>query len=131
MGRKFLVGADIFKKLRESGAYFVDKSKFISEVVRHHGRVELITRPRRFGKSVNLSMLESFFKIGADPALFDGLEIAEDKEVWDEYFGKYPVLRISLKDIAGSSFETFLDGFKSKLEAICPELMFLLDSEKI
>ena len=86
---KLPVGIDDFRKLRESHFYYVDKTRLIEQLLLNWSEVTLFTRPRRFGKTLNMSMLKSFFDIGTDKALFDGLYISDNKELCDEYMGKY------------------------------------------
>ena len=100
------VGIDDFKKLRESDFYYVDKTRLIEQLLYRWSEVTLFTRPRRFGKTLNMSMLKSFFEIGTDKSLFDGLYISGNKELCDEYMGKYPVIFLSLKGVAGLDFTT-------------------------
>ena len=102
---KLPVGIDNFEKIRKSDFYYVDKTKLIEQVLQNWGEVNLFTRPRRFGKTLNMSMLRAFFEIGTDPTLFDGLYISENKELCREYMGKYPVIFISLKGVDGMTFE--------------------------
>ena len=86
---KLPVGIDSFEKIRKNQFYYIDKTKLIEQLVETGGEATLFTRPRRFGKTLNMSMLRSFFEIGADASLFDGLYIAENKELCEEYLGKY------------------------------------------
>ena len=102
---KLPVGIDDFRKLRESHFYYVDKTRLIEQLLLNWSEVTLFTRPRRFGKTLNMSMFKSFFDIGTDKALFDGLYISGNKELCDEYMGKYPVIFLSLKGVEGSSFD--------------------------
>ena len=102
---KLPVGIDDFRKLRESHFYYVDKTRLIEQLLLNWSEVTLFTRPRRFGKTLNMSMLKSFFDIGTDKALFDGLYISGNKELCDEYMGKYPVIFLSLMGVEGSSFD--------------------------
>ena len=102
---KLPVGIDDFRKLRESHFYYVDKTRLIEQLLLNWSEVTLFTRPRRFGKTLNMSMLKSFFDIGTDETLFDGLYISDNKELCDEYLGKYPVIFLSLKGVEGSSFD--------------------------
>ena len=101
---KLPVGIDDFRKLRESDFYYVDKTKLIEQLLQSWSEVTLFTRPRRFGKTLNMSMLKSFFEIGTDKSLFDGLYISKNKELCDEYMGKYPVIFLSLKGVEGLDF---------------------------
>ena len=102
---KLPVGIDDFRKLRESHFYYVDKTRLIEQLLLNWSEVTFFTRPRRFGKTLNMSMLKSFFDIGTDKTLFDGLYISGNKELCDEYMGKYPVIFLSLKGVEGSSFD--------------------------
>ena len=102
---KLPVGIDDFEKIRKNEFYYVDKTKLIEQLLQNWGKVSLFTRPRRFGKTLNMSMLKCFFEIGADPALFDGLYISGNKELCDTYMGKYPVIFLSLKGVEGLTFE--------------------------
>ena len=85
---KLPVGIEDFEEIRKEGFYYIDKTKLIEQLLMSWGKVNLFTRPRRFGKTLNMSMLRSFFEIGADASLFDGLYIAENKELCEEYLGK-------------------------------------------
>lgn len=101
---KLPVGIDDFKKIREAGFYYVDKTKLIEQLLQSWGEVTLFTRPRRFGKTLNMSMLKSFFEIGAEKLLFQGLYISEKEKLCAEYMGKYPVIFLSLKGVEGLHF---------------------------
>ena len=101
---KLPVGIDDFRKLRESDFYYVDKTRLIEQLLLNWSEVTLFTRPRRFGKTLNMSMLKSFFEIGTDKTLFDGLYISGNKELCDEYMGKYPVIFLSFKGVEGLEF---------------------------
>ena len=101
---KLPVGLDDFKKIREAGFYYVDKTKLIEQLLQSWGEVTLFTRPRRFGKTLNMSMLKSFFEIGAEKSLFQGLYISEKEKLCAEYMGKYPVIFLSLKGVEGLHF---------------------------
>jgi hypothetical protein len=100
------VGIDDFSKLRESDFYYVDKTRLIEQLLYRWSEVTLFTRPRRFGKTLNMSMLRSFFEIGTDKSFFDGLYISGNKELCDAYMGKYPVIFLSLKGVDGLDFTT-------------------------
>ena len=103
--KKLPVGIDSFEKLRREDFYYVDKTRLIIDLLKNWGEVNLFTRPRRFGKTLNMSMLKSFFEIGTDKTLFDGLAISEEKELCEAYMGKFPVVFVSLKDVDGLTFE--------------------------
>lgn len=98
------VGIENFEEIRQLGFYYIDKTRLIEQLLQGWGKVTLFTRPRRFGKTLNMSMLKSFFEIGTDKSLFDGLYISGNKELCDEYMGKYPVIFLSLKGVDGLDF---------------------------
>ena len=104
MRKKLPVGIENFEEFTAENFYYVDKSLFIAELLQNWGKVNLFTRPRRFGKTLNMSMLKCFFEVGSDPALFDGLKIMQEKELCEKYMGKFPVISISLKGVDGRSF---------------------------
>lgn len=101
---KLPVGIDGFEKIRRNGFYYIDKTKLIEQLFLNWGEVNLFTRPRRFGKTLNMSMLKSFFESGTDTSLFDGLYVSENKELCEQHQGQYPVIFLSLKDVEGLSF---------------------------
>ena len=101
---KLPVGIDGFEKIRRNGFYYIDKTKLIEQLFLNWGEVNLFTRPRRFGKTLNMSMLKSFFEIGTDTSLFDGLYVSENRELCEQHQGQYPVIFLSLKDVEGLSF---------------------------
>ena len=103
--KKLPIGIENFEKLRQEDFYYVDKSHVIEQLLTQWGKVNLFTRPRRFGKSLNMSMLQSFFEIGKDKTLFDGLRISDNQELCEEYQGKFPVVSVSLKGINGATYE--------------------------
>ena len=103
---KLPIGVTDFAQIRTGGYYYVDKTQFIEDYVYHRAHSDLITRPICFGKTLTLSMLRSFFEIGTDKSLFDGLYISKNKELCDEYMGKYPVVSISFKDAHAEDYET-------------------------
>ena len=102
---KLPVGIENFEEIRKNRFYYIDKTRFIEQLVTAGGKVTLFTRPRRFGKTLNMSMLRCFFEIGADASLFDGLYIAENRVLCKEHMGKYPVIFLSLKSVEGRTFE--------------------------
>ncbi len=107
--KKLPIGVESFEKLRRNEFYYIDKTGLIRDLLNSWADVNLFTRPRRFGKSLNMSMFQSFFEIGCDRSLFDGLEIAKDTKLCDAYMGKFPVISISLKGVNGSSYEQAVD----------------------
>ena len=106
------VGIESFSKIIQNNYYYVDKTNMIKDLLNSISEVTLFTRPRRFGKSLNMDMLKSFFKAGTDTSLFNGLAISKEKELCEKYQGKYPVISLSLKDVGGMVFEDFIDGIK-------------------
>ena len=103
--KKLPIGIENFEKMRREDFYYVDKSHVIGQLLTQWGKVNLFTRPRRFGKSLNMSMLQSFFEIGKDKTLFDGLRISDNQELCEKYQGKFPVVSVSLKGINGATYE--------------------------
>ena len=103
--KKLPIGIENFEKLRQEDFYYIDKTRLIEQLLTRWGEVNLFTRPRRFGKSLNMSMLQSFFEIGKDKTLFDGLRISDNQELCEEYQGKFPVVFVSLKGINGATYE--------------------------
>lgn len=104
--KRLPVGIGNFEKIRRDGFYYVDKTDLIKELLENWGEVNLFTRPRRFGKTLNMSMFQCFFEIGCDKSLFDGLRIAEESTLCETYMGKFPVISISLKGIDAADYET-------------------------
>ena len=103
--KRLPVGLDDFKEIRKSEFYYIDKTKLIEQVLENWSKVNLFTRPRRFGKTLNMSMLKWFFEIGTDTTFFDGLYISKNQALCEEYMGKYPVVLLSLKSVEGLTFE--------------------------
>lgn len=128
---KLPVGIDDFKKLREAGFYYIDKTGLIQQLLQNWGEVNLFTRPRRFGKTLNMSMLKNFFEIGADSTLFDGLYISQNEKLCEEYMGKYPVVFLSLKGVDGLNFEDAKDNFRQLIGNEAERFSFLRNSEKL
>lgn len=128
---KLPVGIDDFRKLRESHFYYVDKTRLIEQLLLNWSKVTLFTRQRRFGKTLNMSMLKSFFDIGTDKALFDGLYISGNNELCDEYMGKYPVIFLSLKGVEGLTYEEAFEAFVRIMGKEVNRVSFLADSDKL
>lgn len=103
---KLPIGVEDFEELRRENFYYVDKTAMIQELLENWGKVNLFTRPRRFGKSLNMSMLKYFFGYGCDPKLFEGLEIARNEEICTQYMGKFPVISVTLKGVEFNNYET-------------------------
>lgn len=133
MGRKIKlpVGIEDFKEIRQEEFYYIDKTKLLEQLLEKWGKVNLFTRPRRFGKTLNMSMLRYFFEIGTDESLFDGLYIKNNKKICEEYMGKFPVIFISLKNVEGLDFETALYRFVEIIGREAERFYFLLHSEKL
>mgnify|MGYP004483950063 FL=1 len=128
---KLPVGIDQFDKLIKSGFYYVDKTRLIEQLLQNWGEVNLFTRPRRFGKTLNMSMLKSFFEIGADKTLFDQLYIAANKELCEEHMGQYPVIFLSLKGVDGLNFEEAKSMLKITIRTEAQRHYELKKSEKV
>ena len=131
MRKKLPIGIDSFEKLRTNDFYYVDKTGFIADLLRDWGEVNLFTRPRRFGKTLNMSMLKCFFEIGTDKSLFDGLKIAENKELCAEYQGQFPVIFISLKSVDGLTFASAVAALRTLIGNEASRFQFLRDSDKL
>ena len=129
--KKLPVGFDDFKKIRENQFYYVDKTKLIEHLLTNWSEVNLFTRPRRFGKTLNMSMLKSFFEIGTDKALFEGLYISKNQELCEEYMGKYPVVFLSLKGVEGLTFEEARAYLCELIINETRRFKFLLNSERL
>ena len=114
--RKLPVGIDNFEKLRREDFYYIDKSLWIRDLLNNWAEVNLFTRPRRFGKTLNMSMLKSFFEIGTDKTLFEGLAISEETVLCEKYMGKFQVVFISLKSVEGLTFESAVARLKSVIQ---------------
>lgn len=131
MKKKFPIGIDGFKKIRTNDFYYADKTMFIAELLHNWGEVNLFTRPRRFGKTLNMSMLKCFFEIGGKKELFEGLKIAQEKELCEKYMGQFPVISISLKSVDGPSYEIALAALRSIIGQEAMRFLFLRESEKL
>lgn len=129
--KKLPVGIENFAEIRKEDFYYVDKTKLIEQLLDRWGKANLFTRPRRFGKSLNISMLRNFFEIGNDPSLFEGLYISQNKELCEEYMGKYPVVSISLKGINSDTFEKAKAQLVKVINREARRLQFLMESERL
>ena len=125
--RKLPIGIENFAQLREEDFYYVDKTGLIRDLLNNWGSVNLFTRPRRFGKTLNMSMLKCFFEIGGDKRIFDGLAISREKALCDAYMGKYPVVFVSLKGVDGVTFEDAYGMLRVLLRAEMQRMHFLKD----
>ena len=128
---KLPVGIESFQEIRQLGFYYIDKTKLIEQLLEQWGKVNLFTRPRRFGKTLNMSMLRYFFEIGTDKTLFEGLYISENKKICEEYMGKFPVIFISLKNVEGLTFEEARYRLLEVLGREARRFEFLADSERL
>ena len=128
---KLPVGIDSFEKLRREGFYYVDKTKLIEQILTNWGEVNLFTRPRRFGKTLNMSMLCSFFEYGADKTLFDGLYISQNQKLCDEYMGKFPVIFLTLKGVDGLTYESAAHRFAQLIGREADRFHFLEKSNQL
>lgn len=125
------MGIENFREMRTGGFYYVDKTGLIKTLLENPGKVNLFTRPRRFGKTLNMSMLKYYFEKGGDSTIFDGLEIAKEKELWEKYMGKFPVISVSLKEVAGKNFDMAKKILRSVLGDEAVRFTFLATSDKL
>lgn len=131
MRKKLPIGIDGFEKIRTNNFYYVDKTMFIAELLQNWGEVNLFTRPRRFGKTLNLSMLKCFFEIGGRKELFDRLKISQEKELIEEYMGQFPVISVSLKSVDGLSFEAASAALRNIVGKEASRFQFLRESVRL
>lgn len=129
--KKLPIGIDIFEKMDREEFYYVDKTGMIEDLIQNRSEVNLFTRPRRFGKSLNMSMMKAFFEIGGDPALFKGLKISKKREICEKYMGQFPVISISLKSVEGLDFEAAKKALKDILGEEAGRFYFLTQSSKL
>ncbi len=129
--KKLPAGVENFRDVFSEDYYYVDKTGMIKELLEKRGQVNLFARPRRFGKSLNMSMLKNFFEIGTDPSLFDGLAISREKELCEKHLGQYPVISLSLKDVWGDDFESAKRNLWDLVEKEANRFDFLLESGKL
>ena len=128
---KLPVGIENFEEIRKLGFYYIDKTRLIEQLLQGWGKVTLFTRPRRFGKTLNMSMLKSFFEIGTDKTLFDGLYISGNKALCDEHMGKYPVIFLSFKGVEGLTYDEAFDALVRVIGKEISRVSFLADSDKL
>ncbi|MCD8066338.1 MAG: ATP-binding protein [Oscillospiraceae bacterium] len=131
MKKKLPVGIEDFAEIITQGFYYVDKTGMIKELLENWGKVNLFTRPRRFGKSLNMSMLKYFFEIGTDKKLFSGLAISKETELCEKYMGQYPVISITLKATEAGSFETSRNLIAMEIRYEAERMSFLAKSDKL
>ncbi len=128
---KLPVGIDLFQEIREEGFFYIDKTKLIEQLLEGWGKVNLFTRPRRFGKTLNMSMLRCFFEIGTEPALFDGLSISHRTDLCEKYMGKFPVIFLTLKEIEGDCFQKAKSKLIRLLALEAERFSFLRNSDHL
>ena len=128
---KLSIGIDDFYKIREEEFYYIDKTKLIEQLLKHGKKINLFTRPRRFGKTLNMSMLKSFFEIGTDTTLFNGLYILNNNDLCEKYMGKYPVIFLSLKDVAGLTYAEAEDALVQLIGSEAGRFHFLTNSSAL
>lgn len=129
--KKLPIGIDGFEKIRTNDFYYIDKTMFIAELLENWGEVNLFTRPRRFGKTLNMSMLQCFFEIGTDKTLFDGLKITRETNLCEKYMGRFPVISISLKSADGLTFDMAGAALRNIIGREAMRFQFLLKSEHL
>ena len=129
--KKLPIGIDSFEKIIRHNFYYVDKTEMITELLHNWGEVNLFTRPRRFGKSLNMNMLQSFLEIGCDKSLFNGLKVSREKELCEEYMGKFPVISLTLKNVEGLNFESARKALKNTLGMEAWRLSALAESSRL
>ena len=129
--KKLPVGIEDFEEMRKQDFYYVDKTGLIVDLLAGWGKVNLFTRPRRFGKTLNMSMLKCFCEIGGDKSLFDGLRVSEDKELCETYMGRFPVVFVSLKDVDGRTFDSAYRALCRILVAEATRLRFLAEDDQL
>ena len=125
------IGIEDYGRIRKDGFYYVDKTRLIQDLLEHISYVNLFTRPRRFGKTLNMSMLKYFFEIGSDSTLFDGLDISGETELCKKYMGKFPVISISLKEVGGDNFDAAKRILRSIIGDEAIRFPFLADSDNL
>ena len=129
--KKIPVGIENFQDMRKFNFYYIDKTNLIEQLLDNWSKVTLFTRPRRFGKTLNMSMLRSFFELGTDKSLFDGLYISKNKELCEEHMGKYPVIFFSLKSVEGLKFENARYRIIEMIGREAQRYEFLAESDKL
>ena len=131
MRKKLPIGIENFEEFSTEDFYYVDKTLFIKELLQNWGKVNLFTRPRRFGKTLNMSMLKSFFETGSDPALFEGLKIMQEKDLCEKYKGKFPVISISLKSVGSLKYDSAVAALRTVIGNESGRFRFLRESPKL
>jgi hypothetical protein len=129
--KKLPIGIENFSEFSTDDYYYVDKTGFIAELLHNRGKVNLFTRPRRFGKTLNMSMLKYFFEIGSDASIFEGLRISREKELCDVYRGQFPVISVSLKNVDGFNYQDAYEALRTILAKEALRFYFLKSSERL
>ena len=129
--KRLPIGIEFFDEMIKNQYYYVDKTGMISELLRSGGKVTLFTRPRRFGKSLNMSMLKNFFSLQGDKRIFNELQISRDKQVCEEYMGKFPVISISLKSVDGFAYRNAYEMLCATIGNEAMKFQYLMDSTKL
>ena len=129
--KKLPIGIESFEKIRTEDFYYIDKTGLIRDLLRNWGEVNLFTRPRRFGKTLNMNMMKAFFEIGCGKTLFEGLEIMRDTDLCDAYMGQYPVISVSLKSVNGNDYDTACSMLGSVIGREALRFQFLLESDRL
>ena len=129
--KKLPIGIENFESMVTDGFYYIDKTGLIKELIENWAEVNLFTRPRRFGKSLNMSMLKSFFELGTDAVIFEGLKITKEKNLCDAYMGKFPVISVSMKDINAGSYEMACKMAVQVINGEARRFQYLLESDKL
>ncbi len=127
--KKLPIGIENFEDIRKEDFYYVDKTGLITELLHNWGAVNLFTRPRRFGKTLNMSMLEHFFSLNGDKSIFEGLEISKETSVCEEYMGKYPVIFVSLKGIDARNYEMAFQMAVQIIKRVPAKVQYLLEGD--
>ena len=131
IAQKLPVGIESFEEIRKQDFYYIDKTGLIIDLMANWGKVNLFTRPRRFGKTLNMSMLKSFFEIGGDTSIFEGLRVSQEKQLCEAHMGKYPVVCVSLKGVDGLTFETAYRALCDIIRNEALRLQYLSGSDRI
>ena len=129
--KKIPVGTEDFVRIRAEGYFYIDKTGLIRDLLQDGGEVTLFTRPRRFGKSLNMSMLKAFFEYGCSPQVFEGLEIARETELCEEYMGRFPVISISLKGVEADSYQHAYDMLAAAINEEAERQQYILDPARL
>lgn len=130
--KKLPIGVENFEELRHEDFYYVDKTYMIRDILRNLSKVTLFTRPRRFGKSLNMSMLENFFSVEGDKSIFQGLDISGEVELCEKYMGKYPVISFSLKNLdAANDYKEARELLAVLIQGVAGKVQYLLESERL